>query len=101
MQITPNFTSQTTTFKGTLSKQAIEKVKSLEKSAILKEIERANYKGEAVKPEVIEKIRKISNNIIKSLQEKAESLFKDSAIIVRKDTKQFFVKNEKLAIISP
>ena len=42
MQITPNFTSQTTTFKGTLSKQAIKKVKSLEKSAILKEIEAQN-----------------------------------------------------------
>ena len=84
-------------FKGTVDKAVIQKIRTLEAQTIARQISQANSNGIAVNPKIIEEIKSRFEKVIETLTQKAELLFKDSVITVRKDTGQIYVDNKKLS----
>ena len=89
-----------TSFKGSLSKSVVDRIYAMERKAISSEVCRANYCGQKVSAEVVAQIKEKTREIIKSLQEKAAILFKDSVVALKEDTGEIFVKNKNLHVIS-
>lgn len=94
---TQNYLMQSqASFKGSVDRSVINKIRQLERDTIKRQVNHANWKGTEVDSQVIEKIKARFNSIIEALNEKAKMLFEDSVIMAEKDSGQIYVKNKKL-----